>query len=218
MNIFKSVFLKTLNSNLLRAPWVFTCPRRSLSVSNRLADSLDVDLRDEDNYWQNLQSSLDTERNTMQKKKLKQQKRADKNVFVLQLKMQYKSKARQSTTAELQLAESISLIETLDNWKVIDSLIVSTKRSFSKEIFGSGNQEMLTKRISGSGADSLFIVIDRLTNLQVDTLRKTLIGQNSNIKIYDRYMIVLEIFKRNASSSIAKLQIALGMNQFTISI
>jgi 50S ribosomal subunit-associated GTPase HflX len=69
---------------------------------------------------------------------------------------------------------------------------------------------MLAKRIAASGADCLFIVIDRLTNLQVESLKTTLIGNNSNIKIYDRYMIVLEIFKRNASSAIAKLQIALG--------
>lgn len=132
------------------------------------------------------------------------------NVFVLQLKMQYKSKARQSTTADLQLAESISLVNTLDNWKVIEHLIIGSKRSNTKEIFGSGNQELLSKKIAASGANCLFVVIDRLTNLQVKSLRRTLLGNDPNIKIYDRYTIVLEIFKRNARSSIAKLQIALA--------
>ena len=42
------------------------------------------------------------------------------------------------------------------------------------------------------------------------SLRRTLLGNDPNIKIYDRYTIVLEIFKRNARSSIAKLQIALA--------
>jgi len=69
---------------------------------------------------------------------------------------------------------------------------------------------MLAKRIGSSGCDALFVVIDRLTNLQVETLRRTWVGGDENVKIYDRYMIVLEIFKRNASSAIAKLQIALG--------
>jgi 50S ribosomal subunit-associated GTPase HflX len=132
------------------------------------------------------------------------------NVFVLQLKMQYKSKARQSTTADLQLDESISLVNTLEGWKVTEKLIVSSKKSASKEIFGSGNQEMLSKKIAASGANCLFVVIDRLTNLQVKSLRRTLLGNNPNIRIYDRYTIVLEIFKRNARSSIAKLQIALA--------
>ena len=132
------------------------------------------------------------------------------NVFILQLKMQYKSKARQSTTADLQLQESISLVNTLDGWRVIEQLIIGSKRSDSREIFGSGNQEILSKKIAASGANCLFVVIDRLTNLQVKSLRRTLLGNNQNIKIYDRYTIVLEIFKRNARSSIAKLQIALA--------
>lgn len=132
------------------------------------------------------------------------------NVFILQLKMQYKSKARQSTTADLQLQESISLVNTLDGWRVIEQLIIGSKRSDSREIFGSGNQEILSKKIAASGANCLFVVIDRLTNLQVKSLRRTLLGNNQNIKIYDRYTIVLEIFKRNARSGIAKLQIALA--------
>jgi len=78
-------------------------------------------------------------------------------------------------------------------------------------IFGAGNQEMLAKRISSSGCQALFVVIDRLTNLQVETIRRKMLDGNENIKIYDRYMVVLEIFKRNANSSIAKLQIALGL-------
>lgn len=41
-------------------------------------------------------------------------------------------------------------------------------------------------------------------------MRKSLLGNNPNIQIYDRYKIVLEIFKSNAHSSIAKLQIALA--------
>lgn len=79
---------------------------------------------------------------------------------------------------------------------------------------GSGNQEMLSKRIATSGCDCLFVVIDRLTNMQVETLRRTMLGGNPIVKIYDRYMIVLEIFKRNAQSAIAKLQIALGAGKF----
>lgn len=178
--------------------------KRSIFLSYFLKNDLEVPL-DENLYWDNLHNSLENE-----SKDFNQKIKAEKNVFILQLKMQFKSKFRQSTTPELQLAESVSLIQTLDNWKVIDSHIVSTKRSHSREIFGSGNQEMLSKKISSSGADTLFVVIDRLTNMQVKGLRMTLLGNDQNIAIYDRYKVVLEIFKRNARSSIAKLQIALA--------
>ena len=47
--------------------------------------------------------------------------------------------------------------------------------------------------------------------MQVEVLQRTMLGGNPNVKIYDRYMIVLEIFKRNAQSAISKLQIALGI-------
>ncbi len=165
---------------------------------------------DEDLYWDTLKSQLDTVDQTPTSHTKLSRDRSGKRVFVLQLRMQYKSKSRQSTSAELQLAESISLVRSLEGWSVCDSLIVSTKRSGSAALFGTGNQEMLAKRIGSSGCDALFVVIDRLTNLQVETLRRTWVGGDENVKIYDRYMIVLEIFKRNASSAIAKLQIALG--------
>lgn len=170
----------------------------------------DRSLESEELFWDRLKNSLELDELVVKNRLDKAPRMNEKSVFVLQLKMQYKSKPRQSTTADLQLAESISLVETLDNWRVVDWHIVGMKTSRSTEMFGSGNQETLSKRISSSGANCLFIVIDRLTNLQVENLRKTLLGNSEHIAIYDRYKIVLEIFKRNARSSIAKLQIALA--------
>lgn len=105
----------------------------------------DQDLDDEELYWDSLKAGLESEdiplipEETQQqdmlskreKKKFFGESPIGKSVFVLQLKMQYRSKARQSTTAELQLAESISLINTIYGWKVTDSMVVSTKRSGS---------------------------------------------------------------------------------------
>ncbi|CAF0786977.1 unnamed protein product [Brachionus calyciflorus] len=208
MNILRKISKFSLNGQNLPICRLIKIPKRKFCLKNRLQTEQEISL-DENLYWDNLQSSLDESSKAIYPNSSKLLK-AEKNVFVLQLKMQYKSKARQSTSADLQLAESISLVETLDNWKVIESHIVGTKKSSSREIFGSGNQDLLSKKISSSGADTLFIVIDRLTNLQVNGLRQTLLGNNPNIAIYDRYKIVLEIFKRNARSSIAKLQIALA--------
>ena len=133
----------------------------------------------------------------------------DNRVFILQPKMQYKAKSRQSMNPELQLDEAIGLIKTLNNWKIVDTHVISTKNANKKAIWGSGNIEMLSKKIASSGANRLFIGIDRLTNLQRETIKQEL-GHCSSMEVYDRYTIVLKIFKLNARTSIAKLQIALA--------
>jgi 50S ribosomal subunit-associated GTPase HflX len=220
MNLIKKI--KFLSYFALKNPTQIHFSKRFLTInsfnlSNRQSsihyldnDNESHDKLHEDLFWDRVRSTLDYS-NEHEETKFKQHKsNVEKNVFVLQLKMQFKSKSRQSTSADLQLAESISLVQTLSNWRVIESHIVGAKRSFTREIFGSGNQEILSKKIASSGANCLFIVIDRLTNAQVKSLRETLLGNNPDIHIYDRYKIVLEIFKRNARSDIAKLQIALA--------
>jgi hypothetical protein len=177
---------------------------------------------DEDLYWDKVRTSIEIEEKDLdfngpyedeeQNNSPSPSEHIEKNVFVLQLKMQHRtSRERQSTSAELQLAESVSLVQTLRGWQVCDSHIVGAKRhSTAREIFGAGNQELLSRRIAASGANVLFVVADRLTSSQVRSLRQTLLGDSSRVQIYDRYKLVLEIFKRNARSAIAKLQIALA--------
>lgn len=194
---------------------------RAFSVTKYL--QTDENEVDDDSYWSSIKDSLESENEVEEETEISTTKKilpkrftdnlerfTERKVFVLQLKMQFKSKSRQSTTADLQLAESIALVETLNSWKVVDSIILGSKWINSREIFGSGNQELLSRRIPQSGANCLFVVIDRLTSTQAEAIRKNILGNDSNIKIYDRYTIVLEIFKRNARSNIAKLQIALA--------
>jgi 50S ribosomal subunit-associated GTPase HflX len=138
----------------------------------------------------------------------------DNRVFILQPKMQFKAKARQSMNPQIQLDEAIGLIKTLNNWKIVDTHVISTKNANKKAIWGSGNIEMLSKKIASSGANRLFIGIDRLTNLQKETIKKEL-GNNSSMEVYDRYTIVLKVFKLNARTAIAKLQIALAELYYT---
>lgn len=42
------------------------------------------------------------------------------------------------------LAEAVGLVNTLDNWTVVDSIILSTKTPEKKRIFGKGNFQSLT--------------------------------------------------------------------------
>lgn len=42
------------------------------------------------------------------------------------------------------MAEAVGLVRTLQNWTVVDKIIVSTKTPEKKRIFGKGNFQMLT--------------------------------------------------------------------------
>lgn len=42
------------------------------------------------------------------------------------------------------LAEAVGLVNTLDNWTVVDTIILSTKTPEKKRIFGKGNFQSLT--------------------------------------------------------------------------
>lgn len=46
--------------------------------------------------------------------------------------------------AELMMAEAVGLVSTLDGWRVVDKIIMSTKVPDKKRIFGKGNFNSLT--------------------------------------------------------------------------
>lgn len=48
------------------------------------------------------------------------------------------------TKAELQMAEAVGLVQTLQNWTVVDKVIMSTKTPEKRRIFGKGNFQTLT--------------------------------------------------------------------------
>lgn len=46
--------------------------------------------------------------------------------------------------AELQIAEAVALVDTLQNWIVLDKTILPTKNRNKKFVFGKGNFQALT--------------------------------------------------------------------------
>uniref|UniRef100_A0A8C6YXH3 GTP binding protein 6 (putative) n=1 Tax=Nothoprocta perdicaria TaxID=30464 RepID=A0A8C6YXH3_NOTPE len=100
------------------------------------------------------------------------------------------------TTAELQIAEAAALVDTLQNWTILDKIIVPTKTPDKKFIFGKGNFQVLT----GKKTFKLFCLA---------WLKKEL-EDAWGVKVFDRYTVVLHIFRCNARTKEAKLQIALA--------
>ncbi|XP_054830774.1 putative GTP-binding protein 6 isoform X2 [Eublepharis macularius] len=108
--------------------------------------------------------------------------------------------------AELQLAEAVALINTIQNWTVLDKIILSTKNTDKPFIFGKGNFQLLTEKIKElPHVSAVFVNVERLS------LRtKKELEEAWEVEIFDRYSVVLHIFRCNARTKAAKLQIALA--------
>ncbi|XP_002735823.1 putative GTP-binding protein 6 [Saccoglossus kowalevskii] len=127
-------------------------------------------------------------------------------VFVIQPEVKWGPRKQHLTTGDLQRQEAVTLIETLENWSVVDSLTVSLKKPGHKHVFGKGNFAMLTNLIkSMSSVTAVFMSVEMLTGLQ-----HKLLEEAWGVHVYDRYTIVLNIFKEHAVTKEAKLQIALA--------
>ncbi|XP_051840578.1 putative GTP-binding protein 6 [Antechinus flavipes] len=127
-------------------------------------------------------------------------------VFLLHPDVKWGTKKQTLTRAELQVAEAKTLVHTLMNWSVEETMIVSTKTPDKKLVFGKGNFELLTEKIRGSPQiTSVFLNVERMSPLTKKELEAAW-----GVEVFDRFTIVLHIFRCNAKTKEAKLQIALA--------
>lgn len=127
-------------------------------------------------------------------------------VFVIQPYIKWGVCKRKNTTPELQLAEARALVRTLPDWKVVGSKIVPLLSFRKPSIFGKGNLNLIKEMVdSDKTITAVFISINMLNHLQQDTLEKYF-----SVPVFDRYTIVVQIFKMHAVSKEAKLQVAMG--------
>ncbi|KAM9762692.1 putative GTP-binding protein 6 [Menidia menidia] len=127
-------------------------------------------------------------------------------VFIVHPDVKWGSRKQHLTTAELMMAEAVGLVNTLDNWTVVDKIILSTKTPEKKRIFGKGNFQTLTEKIrQTSGITAVFVNVERLSPLSEREFEEAW-----GVKVFDRYSVVLHIFRCNARTKEAKLQISLA--------
>ncbi|XP_063057608.1 putative GTP-binding protein 6 [Engraulis encrasicolus] len=130
----------------------------------------------------------------------------DHRVFIVHPEVKWGSKKQHLTTAELQMAEAVGLIQTLQNWTVVDKIIMSTKTPEKRKIFGKGNFQTLTEKIRKTpGITAVFVNVERLSPSAEKELQDAW-----GVKVFDRCTVVLHIFRRNARTKEAKLQISLA--------
>lgn len=136
-----------------------------------------------------LQTLIDDQEYTSMSSALLHIRSSGHRVYIIQPSMRFKARGRQSTTAQLQLSESISLIHTLHKWRVIGHGIYTLKSGGSKRyLYGTGNIEKITNEIHECQATAVFVSIDRLSLGQIDGLT-----EKFRVPVYDRYSIVLQV-------------------------
>lgn len=127
-------------------------------------------------------------------------------VFVLQPYIKWGVNKRRNTTPELQLAEAIALINTLPSWSVVGKRTVPLLTLQKKQLVGSGALETLKKEISDcSSVTAIFVSTNLLKFVQIAELQKVF-----HLPIYDRYAIVIHIFREHAKTPEAKLQVSIA--------
>ncbi|XP_062370992.1 putative GTP-binding protein 6 [Cinclus cinclus] len=110
------------------------------------------------------------------------------------------------TTAELQIEEAVALVDTLQNWTVLDKTIIPTRNPNKKFVFGKGNFQILTEKIKKlPHLTAVFLNVERISSLTKKELERAW-----GVQVFDRYTVVLHIFRCNARTKEAKLQVALA--------
>ncbi|XP_077501798.1 putative GTP-binding protein 6 [Amblyomma americanum] len=127
------------------------------------------------------------------------------DVLVVQPRIKKGRRIRTDTTTALQLAEAVALVETLPGWRAAGRLTLKTDNDMRKLIFKTGNLERIQDSVKEKSASAVFINVDILTGVQHVALQE-FFGR----PIYDRYTVVLNIFRHHARTREAKLQIALA--------
>ncbi|XP_029564228.1 putative GTP-binding protein 6 isoform X3 [Salmo trutta] len=130
----------------------------------------------------------------------------DHRIFIVHPDVKWGSRKQYLTTANLMMEEAVGLVNTLQNWSVIDKVILSTKTPEKKMIFGKGNFQTLTERIRGTpGITAVFVNVERLSPASEKEFEEAW-----RVKVFDRYSVVLHIFRCNARTKEAKLQVSLA--------
>ena len=127
-------------------------------------------------------------------------------VFILQPYIKWGARKKRNTTPELQLAEAVALVNTLPNWSVVGTKIIPLLTLQKKQLVGSGTLNALKKEIAScSNVTAIFVSTNLLKFVQIAELQKALL-----LPIYDRYSIVIHIFRDHAKTPEAKLQVSLA--------
>ena len=115
--------------------------------------------------------------------------------------------------SDSRLSEAKALVESIQSWDVHDCCIESVHEHNPKLFFGSGKTIELSKKIrtmiNENNVTMVFLNTGKLSQRQIKELEAAW-----GCKVFDRYRVVLELFKERASTREAKLQVQLAEVQY----
>ena len=118
-----------------------------------------------------------------------------------------------SKTVQHRVDEAESLVQSISNWEVHEKMIEPLHDLNSKHFFGTGKLKILQHKIASlkkmNYISAVFINTGKLSRTQTNILENTF-----GCRVYDRYRIVLEIFKERARTKEAKLQVKMAELQY----
>lgn len=127
-------------------------------------------------------------------------------VFILQPYVKWGRDKKRNTSPQLQMAEAVALINTLPNWCVIGTRFAPLLTLQKKCLLGTGAIDDLKKEISRcENPTAVFVSTNLLKFIQITKLE-----QIFGLPVYDRYSIVIHIFREHAKTAEARLQVALA--------
>ncbi|GAB5585043.1 putative GTP-binding protein 6 [Prionailurus iriomotensis] len=105
-----------------------------------------------------------------------------------------------------QVAEAESLVHTLDRWSVVERMVVPTRTPDGKVPFSRGTLRHLTEKIRALPEITVvFLNVERMAPPTKKELEATW-----GVQVFDRFTVVLSIFRCNARTKEARLQVALA--------
>lgn len=126
--------------------------------------------------------------------------------FILQPYIKWGRDKKRNTSPELQMAEAVALINTLPNWCVVGTKYAPLLTLQKKQLLGTGAMKDLKKELSRcQNPTAVFVSTNLLKFVQIIELEKIF-----GLPVYDRYSIVIQIFREHAKTAEARLQVALA--------
>ncbi|POI27229.1 hypothetical protein CIB84_009021 [Bambusicola thoracicus] len=105
------------------------------------------------------------------------------------------------------MAEAVALVDTLQNWTILDKIIVPTKNPDKKFVFGKGNFEALTEKIKKlPHVTAVFLNVERISSVTKTVLPITLtcFSGETFMETQNRLLREKELKIRNALEKLRK--------------
>lgn len=142
--------------------------------------------------------------------KLSQKK---ENVYVIQPNIKWGKDKILKIMLKYRVDEAEELIESVTSWNVYTSSIEPVQEENPRFFFGSGKvlelSEKIRDAINNDAVTMVFLNTGRLSLRQIKELEAIW-----GCKVFDRYRVVLELFKERAITKEAKLQVHLAEIQY----